>query len=143
MYISNIDIDTMGMEAYMSDTIKCSIVIYDDFNNVLIAERGKGKKVIKQWGIFGKEIKGKETDEKCILKAVDKDIKCTIFDLKHFNTYNLNDENNKHQVYTGTIKEYITCHKSINSVKWIGKSEIDKYAFNDEEKQILIDYFNK
>lgn len=127
----------------MSDIVKCLIVIYDDFNNVLIAERGKGKKVIKEWGIFGKNIKGKETEDKCISKAVDKDIKCTIFDLKPFKTYVLNDQDQKIQVYTGTIKEYITCHRTINSLKWIGKSEVDSYLFNEEEKQILKDFFNR
>ncbi len=127
----------------MSNIVKCSIIIYDDFNNVLIAERGKGKKVVKEWGIFGKSIKGKETEEKCILKAVDKDIKCTVFDLKPFKTYILNDQDEKLQVYTGTIKEYITCHKTINSVKWIGRRELDNYQFNQEEKQILKDFFSR
>lgn len=127
----------------MSNIVKCSIVIYDDFNNVLIAERGKGKKAIKEWGIFGKSLKGKETEEKCIFKAVDKDIKCAVFDLKPFKTYILNDQNEKMQVYTGTIKEYITCHRSINSVKWIGKKEVDNYSFNEEDKQILNDFFDR
>lgn len=139
----NKDVDIAGVEVHMSDIVKCLIVIYDDFNNVLIAERGKGKKVIKEWGIFGKNIKGKETEDKCISKAVDKDIKCTIFDLKPFKTYVLNDQDQKIQVYTGTIKEYITCHRTINSLKWIGKSEVDSYLFNEEEKQILKDFFNR
>ena len=69
---------------------RCSIIIYDDFGNVLIAERGKRNE--RKWGTFGKEIKGKETEEKCISKAVDKDIKCTIFDLKPFKEYNLEGE---------------------------------------------------
>jgi hypothetical protein len=141
--MSSKDVDIEGMEVHMSNIVKCSIIIYDDFNNVLIAERGKGKKVVKEWGIFGKSIKGKETEEKCILKAVDKDIKCTVFDLKPFKTYILNDQDEKLQVYTGTIKEYITCHKTINSVKWIGRRELDNYQFNQEEKQILKDFFSR
>lgn len=127
----------------MNNIVKCSIVIYDDFNNVLIAERGKGRNVIKEWGIFGKDLKGKETEEKCILKAVDKDIKCTIFDLNPFKTYKLNHESEEMKVYTGTIKEYITCHKTINSVKWINKNQIDDYNFKDEEKLILKDFFER
>ena len=78
------------MEVRMGKVVRCSIIIYDDFDNVLIAERGKKNE--RTWGIFGKEIKGKETDEKCINKAIDKDLKCTIFDLKPFKDYTL--ENN-------------------------------------------------
>ena len=99
---------------------KCSIIIYDDFGNVLIAERGKRNE--KTWGIFGK------------------DIKCTIFDLKPFKEYNLEDEK-KLKVFTGSVKEYITCHKSISNIKWIAKKDINDYIFNDEDKMILNDYF--
>lgn len=122
----------------MGMVIKCSIIIYDDFGNVLIAERGKRNE--RTWGIFGKEIKGKETEEKCISKVVDKDIKCTIFDLKPFKEYVLEDEK-KLKVFTGGVKEYITCHKSINDIKWISKKNIEDYIFNDEDKIILNDYF--
>ena len=48
----------------MEKILRCSILIVDDFNNVLVAERGKGKGAIKTWGLFGKEIKGKEDEEK-------------------------------------------------------------------------------
>ena len=34
-----------------------------------------------------------------------------------------------------------TCHKNINSIKWIGKRNIEDYNFNDEDKMILRDYF--
>ncbi len=117
---------------------RCSIIIYDDFGNVLIAERGKRNE--RTWGMFGKEIRGKETEEKCISKAVDKDIKCTVFDLKPFKEYVLEDEK-KLKVFTGSVKEYITCHKSINNIKWISKGNIEDYIFNDEDKMILNDYF--
>lgn len=117
---------------------RCSIIIYDDFGNVLIAERGKRNE--RTWGMFGKEMKGKETEEKCISKAVDKDIKCTVFDLKPFKEYVLEDEK-KLKVFTGSVKEYITCHKSINNIKWISKGNIEDYIFNDEDKMILNDYF--
>ena len=117
---------------------RCSIIIYDDFGNVLIAERGKRNE--RTWGLFSKEMKGKETEEKCISKAVDKDIKCTVFDLKPFKEYVVEDEK-KLKVFTGSVKEYITCHKSINNIKWISKRNIEDYVFNDEDKMILNDYF--
>ncbi|CUP01031.1 MULTISPECIES: hypothetical protein [Clostridium] len=125
----------------MEKVLRCSILIVDDFNNVLVAERGKGKGATKTWGLFGKEIKGKEDEEKCITKAVDKDIKCNIFDLKPFKEY-FDEKDNGLKVFIGSIKEYITCHKSINQVKWIGKNDIDKYEFNQEDIKILKDFFN-
>ena len=127
----------------MGNVVGCSIVIYDDFNNVLIAERGKGKNTPKVWGIFGKDIKGKETEEKCVLKAIDKDLKCTVFDLKELNTYSNIESNDGVLIkgYSGTVKEYLTCHKSINSVKWIGKKEIDNYNFSDLDRAMLEDFW--
>ncbi len=122
----------------MGMVTRCSIIIYDDFGNVLIAERGKRNE--RTWGLFSKEMKGKETEEKCISKAVDKDIKCTVFDLKPFKEYVVEDEK-KLKVFTGSVKEYITCHKSINNIKWISKRDIEGYIFNDEDKMILNDYF--
>ena len=112
----------------MGKVVRCSIVIYDDFNNVLIAERGK--KVDKIWGLFGKEMKGKETEDKCICKAIDKELKCTIFDLEPFKEYKLG------------VKEYMTCHRNINCIKWINKKEVSNYKFNDEDMKILEDFFN-
>ena len=121
--------------------VRCKIDIYEDFNNVLIAERGKGKNTPKIWGLFGKEVKGKEDDERCITKAVDKDLKCTIFDLKAFKEIKISDDELL-KVFTGTVKEYITTHKSINTVKWIGKKELNNYNFEDEDIHILNDFFD-
>ena len=128
----------------MGKVTKCLIVIYDDFNNVLIAQRGKVKKnspII--WSIFGKSIVGKESEEKCITKAVDKDLKCTIFDTAPFKEYVINEENGDTSfVFTGKVKEYITPHKDINEVKWITERELSMYDFSGGEKEILLDFFN-
>ena len=71
----------------MGKVVRCSIIIYDDFDNVLIAERGKKNE--RTWGIFGKEIKGKETDEKCINKTISN----TKWIAKNkLNDYNFNEE---------------------------------------------------
>ncbi|OKZ85435.1 hypothetical protein [Clostridium sp. 29_15] len=127
----------------MGKVVKSTIVIYDDFKNILIAERGKGKNTPKQWGLFGKELKGKETAERAIIKAVDKDIKCTIFDLENFKEYSANENGDETiQVYTGTVREYITTHKTINTVRWIGKKDIEQYNFSHEDLEIIKEYFS-
>jgi hypothetical protein len=124
--------------------VKCSVIICDDFNGVLIAARGKSKRgVPKVWSIFGKDIKGKENTEQCITKAIDKDLKCTIFDLIPFKEYVINEESEETLlVYIGKVKEYITPHKDINEVKWITERELNMYDFSDGEKEILVSFFN-
>ena len=127
----------------MGKVVKSTIVIYDDFKNILIAERGKGKNTPKQWGLFSKELKGKETAERAIIKAVDKDIKCTIFDLENFKEYSANENGDETiQVYTGTVREYITTHKTINTGRWIGKKDIEQYNFSHEDLEIIKEYFS-
>ena len=128
----------------MGKVVKCSIIVFDDFNNVLIAQRGKVKKNLPViWSIFGKDIKGKETEEKCITKALEKDLKCNIFDLAPFKEYIIDEESGDlATVYTGKVKEYLTCHKEINKIMWIGKKDIDRYEFAPLEKEILADFFN-
>ena len=75
--------------------------------------------------------------------VIDKDIKCTIFDLETINEYSVNDNSDEIiQVYTGTVREYITTHKSINTVRWIGKKDIENYNFSDEDLKIIKEYFS-
>jgi hypothetical protein len=127
----------------MNKIAKCSIVIYDDYGNVLITQRGKIKRGETEiWSLFEKELKGKETEEKCITKAIDKDLKCTVFDLKQFKEYSLNESDDKLLVYTGTIKEWMQVHRDINKTYWLSQKQLDEYKFSSLEKQILMDFFN-
>jgi len=97
----------------MGQVSKCSIIICDDFNGVLIAARGKSKKGLpKVWSIFGKDIKGKETTEQCITKAIEKDLKCTIFDVAPFKEYVYDEfkriaNNNNVKIYDLSAKKYL------------------------------------
>lgn len=127
----------------MGKVVKCSIIIYDDFKAILIAARGKSKKNVPEvWSIFAKDMKGKETTEKCITKAIDKDLKSTIFDIAPFKEYVFDKESGDISlVYTGKLKTYITPHKDIHSVKWITERELDMYEFSHEEKEMLLDFF--
>jgi hypothetical protein len=127
----------------MGQVVRCSIIICDDFNAVLIAARGKIKRGLpKVWSIFGKDIKGKETTEQCITKAVDKDLKCTLFDVTPFKEYIFDEiSRDSSLVYTGKVKEYLTPHKEISEIRWITERELDKYEFIVGEKEILLEYF--
>lgn len=127
----------------MEKVVKCSVIICDDFNAVLIAARGKSKKNSqKVWSIFSKEIKGKDDVEKCITKAIDKDLKCMIFDITPFKEYVFDKESGDTSlVYTGKVKEYLTPSKEINSIKWVTKSQVGMYDFSNEDKEIILDFF--
>lgn len=119
---------------------RTAIVIYDSYNNVLIVQRGK----TKEWSLVEKDIKGKETGEKSINKAVDNDLNCTIFDLSTLGEYVINEEKEESLlVYTGMIRQHVVCHKTIKEVRWINKNEIDNYKFSGIERDILIDFYKK
>lgn len=127
----------------MHKITKTSIIIYDDYNNVLVVQRGKNNRNTPEiWSIVGKDLKGKENEEKCINKAVDNDLGCSIFNLTPFKEYVINEENNESLlVYSGIIREYIISHKTINKIKWISEREIETHQFSTNEKEILTDFF--
>lgn len=127
----------------MEKIIRCSIIIYDDFNNVLILQRGKVKKgEVATWSLIGKEVKGKSTPEKTIVKAMDKDTKCTVFDLEEVRKYDVNDTE-QHVVFKGMIKERLTLHKDINEAAWVKLSDLNKYTLNEEDRKIIEEFYLK
>lgn len=127
----------------MNEVIKTLIIIYDNYNNVLIIQKGNNKDNPKGlWSLVGKELKGKESEEACIIKGVEKNLGCGIYNLAPFKEYTINEENNvKLVVYSGVVGGYITCHKSINKMKWINEKEVETHNFSMEEKEILTDFF--
>lgn len=127
----------------MGKVVRCSVLICDDFNAVLIAARGKSKNDSqKVWSIFSKDIKGKENTEKCITKAIDKELKCNLFDITPFKEYVIDKESGDVSlVYTGKVKEYLSPHKEINCVKWITKRQVENHDFSSEDKEIILDFF--
>ena len=62
------------------------------------------------------------------------------FDLKSFKDYEI-ENGDILRVFTGTVKEYLTCHRSINQIKWVSKKNIDDYNINDIDNNILKNYF--
>lgn len=122
----------------MSAGTRTAIIIYDDYKNVLVVHK-KNKEKNELWSLVDRELKGKETPEKCITKAVEKELGCTIFDLNLFKEYKNNSE--ALLVYTGIIREHLTLNKSISKVKWINKRDIDETPFVNNEMEIIKDFF--
>lgn len=123
----------------MSSFTGCSVVIKDDFGNLLVLRRKVKKTEPKLWGICGKKLKGKETFEKCANRAVKDDFSVVVFDLKEIET-NADNEGNK--LFVGTIKEKVLAHKDISECKWIRADEVDTLDFHPEEKELLLNYIN-
>lgn len=126
----------------MTNIIECSIVIKDDFNNIFIVQRKTKKKEPKLWYLVGKKIKGKETSEKCINKAIKEDLKTIIFNLEPAFELDINDSESC-LVYTGELKERVVYGNEIVDARWISEDEIDKYEFGSYEKEKILKYFKK
>lgn len=124
----------------MGNTKFCSVIIKDDFNNILISKR-KGKKTDEHlWYLFERKIKGRETLEKCANRAIKEDLKTIVFDLKELCDFNI-DEEESLRVFTGSLKEKITCGANITAYKWINKDELSNYTFADGELEKINAFF--
>lgn len=124
----------------MVKKIKTSIIIYDDFKNVLIVQKGKSKKFdSKVWSILSKDITEKQDPEKYITKAVGKELKCNIFELLPYKIYE--EDENKNIVFSGKLKEQIVCSADINEFSWIKERNLKEYNFSEMEEKILSEFF--
>lgn len=124
----------------MNKIISCSLIIKDDFNNVLIIQRKVKRGQPKVWSLLNRDIKGKETIEKCLEKIAKEDLKGIVFNLTPFKDFVINqDESNSS--YTGSIKESIVLHKDITSSKWINERSLEQYEFKETDKNILLEFF--
>lgn len=127
----------------MGKVIGCSVILQDDFNNVLIIQKGK-KKEKSLWKCVGRLKKGKETDEKCIVSSIKEDLNTLVFDLEPLTELEINKDNNESiLLYSGKIKEYMNLGKNVKAIEWINERTIDNYEFLDSEKEILLEYFKE
>ena len=128
----------------MGKIVRCSIVLYDDFKNVLIAQRGNGRKnnpIV--WGIFEKEMKGKESTEKCITKIVDKELRCNIYDLEEIKKIELDDSGeNTELLFCGKLKEKIVYSKDINEIMWLSEKNLDEVEIESAAKKKIAEFFS-
>ena len=126
----------------MAKIIECSIVIKDDFKNVFIVQKKAKRKEPKLWYLVGKKMKGKETTEKCINKAIKEDLKSIIFNLESTFELDINDSESC-LVYQGELKERVVYGTEIVEGRWISEREINNYDFAPYEKEKLIEYFKR
>lgn len=120
----------------------CSVIIKDDFDNLLVIKR-KGKKTEPRlWGLCSKKIKGKESIEKCATRAVKDDLSVIVFDLKEIAIMPFG-ENENHMLYVGSIKEKFVAHKDIEECKWVNINKINELEFGAFDKEMLSNYLNQ
>lgn len=128
----------------MNKIIGCTLIIKDDFDNVLISRKKVKKNEPKVWSLFERILKKKETTEKCVNRIVKEDLKTIIFDLEPLDEYVINEESKESLLfYTGKIKEAITMGNSIAACKWVGKNSLDQYDFAPGEKEKILAFFDK
>lgn len=123
----------------MSKVVECSIIIKDDFNNIFIVKRKTKRNQPKYWYTVGKKIKGRETEEKCIARAIKDDLKSIVFNLKKVGEIENKELEGVTSLYIGELKEKIVLGKDIEEGKWIKIDDIDNYEFAENEiEKILV-----
>ena len=120
----------------MSKVVECSVIIKDDFNNIFIVQRKTKKNQPKYWYTVGKKIKGRESEEKCISRAIKDDLKSIVFNLEKVGEIDNKNLEGLSALYIGELKEKIVLGNDIEEGKWIKISDIDNYEFeiNEVEK---------
>lgn len=124
----------------MTNVVGCTLIVKDDFNNVLILKKKVKKGQEEVFSLINNKVKGKEVTERNVEKAVKNSIKCVVFDLKPLKEFIVDKETNeKHIIYVGNIKERPILDKGYVDFKWINKRQIDEHNLENFEKEILKD----
>lgn len=117
----------------------CSVIIKDDFNNLLLVKRKARKTEPKLWGLCAKKLKGKESNDKCASRAVKEDLSVVAFDLKEVSVLQSSDDVN-HMLYVGSIKEKFVSHKDIEECKWVNIDRINELELNSYDREMILTY---
>lgn len=126
----------------MSTVVSCSLIIRDDFNNVLLLKKKVKRGQIEEWSLLNQKKRSKEEHEKTIHRGVKDILKSIVFDLEPLDEYSINEDEST-MVYLGILKEKVTLDKNYKEVKWINVNDIDNFEINNLDKKILKDYFKK
>ncbi|MGL4774362.1 MAG: hypothetical protein ACRC2K_12410 [Clostridium sp.] len=119
----------------MSNISKGSVIIKDDFENILIIQKKSKKNEPKLWSFIGCDIKEKAVPENAILKEINKQLKVTIFELDLIKEVDVNES--KKFIFNGIIRESIVTHNDIAKVQWIKKDKVNLYEFREEDQDIV------
>ncbi|APF23424.1 MULTISPECIES: hypothetical protein [Clostridium] len=116
----------------------CTLIIKDDFENVLILKKKVKKGQIGKWSLLSQNLRGKESDEKCLNKASNKILKTIIFDLEPYKEFVLDSDSDEGiRVYKGEIKGRFVLDKSYDDAQWVNKNKLSEYEFEDIDKLIM------
>ncbi|MBD7910477.1 MULTISPECIES: hypothetical protein [Clostridium] len=128
----------------MAKVIGCSLIIKDDFHNILLLKKKVKRGEVEVWSLLTQKLRGKESHDKCIARGAKDILKSVIFDVEPVKEYIVNsDEDECVMVYTGRIKEKAVLDKAYKECKWIGYRNLEDYNILPYEKQILLDFFEK
>ena len=103
----------------MNKKVGCTLLIKDDFNNVLVLNKKVKRGEEQTWSLLSGKSRGKESDEKCIDRTVKDVLKSIPFETKFVGEYESNEESFK--VYSARLRERIVLHKNYKECKWVGK----------------------
>jgi hypothetical protein len=127
----------------MSKVTSCSIVIKDDFKNVFIVKKKVKKNEQEFWHNVGKKLKGRESEEKCISRAIKEDLKSIVFNVEKIDNI-VNEENKEiYAVYQGELKTQVTYGNDIVEGAWVSLEELDNFNLAPGEKDKILMYYNK
>ena len=68
----------------MSTVVSCSLIIRDDFNNVLLLKKKVKRGQIEKWSLLTQKKRSKEEHEKTIHRGVKDILKSIVFDFHKF-----------------------------------------------------------
>lgn len=127
----------------MAKIIACSLIIKDDFNNVLILNKKVKRGEIEIWSILNQNLKGKESHDKCLTRCAKDTIKSLVFDVEPFKEYIVGlGADEAVMVYTGRIEERVALDtKKYIGNRWISLRSIENFNLSQFEKEILKDFF--
>ncbi|WP_297636670.1 hypothetical protein [uncultured Clostridium sp.] len=124
----------------MENSKGCFILLKDDFNNILLVQKGK-KKSPGDWQLVGRDKKGKETNDKCIHNVIKENLNTLIFDLDEYKVIQDSKDEN-YAIYIGKIKDFMNLGKGVINSEWINSERLSTMVMDDFSKKVLEDYFS-
>jgi len=130
----------------MKILISSSVIIYDNKNRILLAQRSSTKKQDPGlWETIGGTIEFGESPEECLKREVKEELGCGIKNTKLFNVYNFvkDDLQLISIVYLANIDGIPKFNKDeVRDLRWFSENEAMKLKFSVNCKQRVTDFFN-